>query len=471
MNVTPETDISVMLVDDDASIRKTASTLLKKMGYNVRVHADGEECLKFFKEEPADIVITDLRMQEMDGLTLLKEIKAMRPITEVIVITAFGDKENAIAALRGGACDFLEKPVRPEALSEAIKRTPRYCEARTKHEILANLHLTSQKHSERWAKAGFVGKNKTIEHILGQIRTLEQYSNTSVLITGESGTGKELIARAIHSSSARASKPFIPVNCSAIPSELVESAFFGHVRGAFTGATNEKKGYFELADGGTLFLDEIGEMPMEMQTKLLRILEDGIVTPVGATHTRRTDARILAATNVDLQQKIAVRAFRQDLYFRLARFTIAVPPLRERREDIPLLVTYFLNMFATEMGKRAPDLNPEAKAALERYAFPGNVRELKNIIEWALIESGGAPLETRHLHFSHIDAFPIAPSAPEGLDTIYRLPLKDARDAFEQRYLRHVLASQSNLTEVAREIGIHRTTLYDLLRKHGIDTS
>jgi DNA-binding NtrC family response regulator len=472
MNAAPEKDISVVIVDDDPAIRKTTARHLREKGYNVRVYANGKECLKSFKEQPADIVITDLRMPEMDGLTLLRAIKEHQPSTEVIVITAYGDKDSAIAALRGDAYDFFEKPVRLDELSETIRRTARYQAVSRERDLLAQqVLLMSKKESERWGIEGFVGKSKAVENILKQIRTLQQYSNTSVLITGESGTGKELIARAIHSGSARSGKPFIPVNCSAIPGELVESAFFGHVRGAFTGATTEKKGYFELADGGTLFLDEIGETPLEMQAKLLRILEDGIVTPVGATHGRRTDVRILAAANVDLQTKIAERTFRQDLYFRLVRFTIVATPLREHKEDIPLLVEHFLNLFAAEMGKREPAISAEALAALEKYAFPGNVRELKNIIERALIESGGAPIQPRHLHFAHIDVSPITSNTEANSDSVYDIPLKKARDAFEKRYLIRALQGRPNLTEAAQQIGVHRTTLYDLLRKHGIDPS
>jgi DNA-binding NtrC family response regulator len=259
------------------------------------------------------------------------------------------------------------------------------------------LSMISQQEAARWGIAAFVGKSKTIRQILDDIRQLQAASKTSVLITGESGTGKELVARAIHFGGERAKEAFLPVNCSAIPEELAESTLFGHVRGAFSGAHTSHKGYFELADGGTLFLDEISDMPMQLQAKLLRVIEDGSVMPVGGTRGRYVDVRILAATNRDLRERIAQGAFREDLYFRLARSMVTVPPLRERNKDIPLLTEHFTSIFATEMGLEKPTLSAEAMEALINYRFPGNVRELKNIIEHALIKSHSPIIELKHL--------------------------------------------------------------------------
>ena len=250
---------------------------------------------------------------------------------------------------------------------------------------------------QRWGISGFVGRSRLLRRILSEIERLHQFAGTNVLITGESGTGKELVARAIHCSSPRASAPFIPVNCVAIPGELAESLLFGHTRGSFTGAFTDRKGWFELADGGTLFLDEIGDMPPALQAKMLRVLEDGQVVPVGASHPKRVDVRVVAATNADLQERIASGAFREDLYFRLARYLVEMPPLRDRVEDIGLLADHFLTLFATEMGVPKPPLTPRALALLESHTFPGNVRELKNVIERALIESAGRPIEPSHL--------------------------------------------------------------------------
>jgi len=273
------------------------------------------------------------------------------------------------------------------------------------------LSLISQQEASRWGIAGFVGKSKTIGDILAEVRQLQSVSRTSVLIIGESGTGKELIARAIHFGGDRVKDPFIVVNCSAIPGELAESNFFGHVRGAFTGANTSRKGYFELADGGTLFLDEIGDMPLSLQPKLLRVIEDGCVVPVGGTSEKQVDVRIIAATNQDLSTKMSAGTFREDLYFRLEGFTVKIPPLRERPEDIPLLAEHFLALFATEMGIQKPALSEEAQKELAAYHFPGNVRELKNVIERALLLSSGDIIEPIHLRFIDLNDFPNTPTS------------------------------------------------------------
>jgi DNA-binding NtrC family response regulator len=320
----------------------------------------------------------------------------------------------------------------------------------------------SDREAVRWGLAAFVGKSKTIGKILDDIRRLHQFAGTNALITGESGTGKELVARAIHFGSPQAQRPFIPVNCVAIPADLTESAFFGHVRGSFTGATTDRKGYFELAHGGTLFLDEIDDMPLPLQVKLLRVLEDSCVTPVGASQGKRVDVRILAATNTDLQEKMATGTFRQDLYFRLARYLVAVPPLRERREDIPLLVTHFCKMFATEMGIEAPTFSSEALAALMAYDFPGNVRELKNVIERGLIKSAGGTVQPSHLGLSSpvlVDAEGGSSPAMFTAATASTLPLN--LEVAEKLLIQRALTQTGgNITEAARLLGIHRTRIY-----------
>jgi transcriptional regulator with GAF, ATPase, and Fis domain len=262
----------------------------------------------------------------------------------------------------------------------------------TRRDRYGRLFIVSEQEAERWGIDAFIGKSKVIRSIMDEVSQLQSTSRTNVLIMGESGTGKELIARAIHFGSERARGPFIPVNCSAIPRELAESALFGHVRGAFTGASESRKGYFELAHGGTLFLDEIGDMPLELQPKLLRVIEDGYVLPLGGTVPGHADVRIIASTNQNLLRKVAAGTFREELYFRLERFTLIVPPLRERKEDIPLLIEHFLKMLSSEMGVPKLTLSPEALEALESYYFPGNVRELKNIVECALLRSRGEPV-------------------------------------------------------------------------------
>jgi len=285
-------------------------------------------------------------------------------------------------------------------------------------------------------------------------------SRATVLITGESGTGKELVARAIHFGSTRAKGTFVPVNCVAIPSELAESILFGHVKGAFTGATADRKGCFELADSGTLFLDEIGDMPLGLQVKLLRVLEDGCVMPVGASEPRQVDVRVIAATNADLDARIAAGTFRSDLYFRLARYTVVTPPLRERLEDVPLLAAHYLKVFAAEMGQQPPGLSREVTAALKAYPYPGNIRELKNIIERALIQSGGETILPEHLQLQRSITAPTA--------TIHSIPKKDftaalplnLAEAEEVLIQRALDETGGNIAEAARLLGVHRTRIY-----------
>jgi DNA-binding NtrC family response regulator len=338
----------------------------------------------------------------------------------VIFITAKDDSESRIQGFRVGGVDYITRPfneaevlarienhLRIHQLTEQLQQKNRQLQEEIARREQAEgqlaraddqLSMISQQEAQRWGIKGFVSGSPTISAILNDVRRLQQADKTAVLITGESGTGKELIARAIHFGGSRSQKPFIALNCSTVPRELAESTLFGHVRGAFTGAHEARKGCFELADGGTLFLDEIGDMPQDLQPKLLRVLEDGSFLPVGGTHERHADVRLLSATNQDLQSRIARKEFRQDLYFRLAQFTVAVPPLRDRPEDIPLLAEHFLKMFADEMGKKRSPLSAEALAELQRYSFPGNVRELKNIIERALIKSGGDAILPEHLY-------------------------------------------------------------------------
>jgi DNA-binding NtrC family response regulator len=296
--------------------------------------------------------------------------------------------------------------------------------------------------------------------VLANVELLRSFPGTNVLITGESGTGKELIARAVHHSSARSRGPFVPVNCVAIPAELAESMLFGHVKGAFTGAVADRKGCFELADGGTLFLDEIGDMPSALQAKLLRVLEDGEIMPVGASRSKRVDVRVVAATNADFDERIAAGTFRQDLYFRLARYTIEMPSLRDRAEDVPLLAAHFLGVFAGEMGMPRPELTGAALAQLTGYAFPGNVRELKNIIERALIESRGRAIEPVHLRLPPAPrrtAQAAVPIASEHRAAPLPLNLEAAEQALIQRALQE---TDGNVAEAARLLGVNRSRIY-----------
>ena len=392
---------------------------------------------------------------------------------------------GVMEGFRAGAVDYVTKPFRAEEVLVRVQTqlrvnqlarelADRNAELVEKNRILeeeiaqrkalkGQLSIISELEAERWGLEGFIGESATIQAILKDIRLLQGSAATSVLIVGESGTGKELVARAIHYGSSRATGSFVPLNCAAIPGELVESLLFGHVRGAFTGADADRVGYFEAANGGTIFLDEIGDMPPDLQAKLLRVLEDGEIRPVGGADVRTVDVRVVAATNVDLESRISAGAFRQDLYFRLARFTVAVPPIRERRDDIPLLARHFLQLVAADMGREAPKLSAEILDELSSYSFPGNVRELKNIIERALIESdGAAEILSAHLHF-----FKEAPAAnatvataapgPEAAD----IPLNLAEG--ELWLIRRALAKAGgNISEAAR-LGTHRNRIYRAL--------
>ena len=433
----------VLIVDDNTANLKILRDALEPEGYIILGASNGEDALRIAPRALPDIILLDIMMPGIDGYEVCRRLKRNKLTSHipVIFITIKEKEESLIKGFQVGGVDYITKPFKKEELlirvkthlensrltrellqknrelQQEIERREQAEEAREQAEDALQkadeqLSMISQQEAKRWGIDAFVGKSETIKSILDEVRQLQSASATSVLIVGESGTGKELIARAIHFGSERAKGPFIPVNCSAIPSELAESLLFGHIRGAFTGANTSRKGCFELADGGTLFLDEIGDMPIELQPKLLRVVEDGCVMPVGGKHEKRVDVRILAATNADLTKKIAEKSFREALYFRLAAVTVPVPPLRERKEDIPLLIEHFLMMFAQEMGIQ-PALSTEARKALEAYRFPGNVRELKNIIENALIKSGGSVIEPEHLHFIDVSDIPADLSAME----------------------------------------------------------
>jgi len=429
------TRTKILIVDDIPANRTLLAQTLEPEGYDVLLVPNGEVALNVVRRVKPELILLDIMMPGIDGFDTcgqLKQDEATKNIP-IIFITAKDDTASMVQGFHVGGVDYITRPfegkevlVRVETHLKIHRLTQ---ELLQKNRELQNeiarreqaeeklekaggqLSLISQQEAQRWGIDSFVGKSKTVENILNEVRQLQNAGTTNVLIAGESGTGKELVARAIHFGGTRAKGPFIPLNCSAIPHELAESTLFGHIRGAFTGAHDSRKGYFELADGGTLFLDEIGDMSHQLQAKLLRVLEDGCITPVGSTREKHVDVRIMSATNQNLQAKIAKNAFRRDLYFRLAQFTVTVPPLRERPEDIPLLAHHFLKLFATEMGIEKPALSPAILSELQSYSFPGNVRELKNIIEHALIKSGGSVIQLKHLHLIVPDG--IASPAPQ----------------------------------------------------------
>jgi DNA-binding NtrC family response regulator len=460
---------TVTVVDDDRDVGQRMAECIEPMGCVVTVFSDSRDALSFLLGGSADIVIADVKMPHVDGITLLKEVKSRFPSTHVIVVTGYADKQVAIDALKLGAFDFFEKPLQPEVFVQTVKRLLDYRSAAQESDRLAaKLSEASRTMAPQGGIEGCVGRSEALQRILAEVQTLQTAAGTPVFISGESGTGKELIARAIHFGSSRSTGPFVPVNCAAIPSELAESMLFGHIKGAFTGAVNDRKGFFELAHDGTLFLDEIGDMPSHVQTRLLRVLEDGVVVPVGGTKSCRVDVRVVAATNADIRKRVESGAFRLDLFYRLAAFTIEVPPLRDRIGDIPLLAKHFAQMFAAEMGYPVPLIGADTVSILEAHQFPGNIRELKNVMERAVMESRGKTIEPRHVHFQgFLTAAGKAKVSeiPSNPPTEVDMPLNF--EAAEQNLIqRAVTAAGGNVAAAARMLGINRTSLYRKMAKH-----
>jgi DNA-binding NtrC family response regulator len=368
----------ILIIDDDSSLRRVLEYNLQQEGYDVLTAVDGESGLKLFTEKSPALVITDLKMPGMGGFQLLSKVKELSPATVVIVLTAFGAIDTAVEAMKLGAFDYLTKPFNREELKLTVKKGLQL------QGLSEENRLLKEELSGRAEFQSIVGTSRAMEGVFSVVRKVAD-TEATVLITGESGTGKELVARAIHSGSSRRAAPFIAVNCAAIPRDLLESELFGHVKGAFTGAIRDKAGKFQLADGGTIFLDEVGDLPLELQPKLLRVLQERVVEPLGGSSLQKIDVRIVAATNADLEKGIAEGRFRDDLYYRLSVIPLQLPPLRERVEDIGLLVRYFCAKF----GGAGVSFSKEALERLELYAWPGNVRELENTVERLLIMREG----------------------------------------------------------------------------------
>ena len=481
------TGAKVLLVDDQRENLDLLVDILKPERYDIRVALNGAVALDLVRRFAPDLILLDVMMPQMDGLEVCRQLQANPALrdTPVIFLTGRTELADVVAGFEAGGVDYIPKPFREQELRMRVATQLRLRlslqELAQKNQILeteiahrealseerdqlaGRISLISDEEARHWGIDGFVGQSQTLGKILGEIKQLRQVDTTSVLITGESGTGKELVARALHFGSARAQGPFVPVNCSAISRELADSLLFGHVKGAFTGADRDRVGYFALAEGGTLFLDEIGDMPLELQAKLLRVLEQRAVLPVGGNREKAVDVRVLAATHADLEAQVREGRFRQDLFFRLAGFPVQVPPLRERREDIPLLAQHFVEMFAIEMGVTPPSITPDSLALLTDYAYPGNVRELKNGIERALIESGGKDIQKQHLHLSADVATPTASSSTPSFDDL-PLNLERAEWTLMQRALAQ---TKGNVAKAARLLGINRTKIYRRMAVEG----
>jgi len=476
----------ILIVDDVPANLDVLADSLEEAGYDVSVAPGGEVALRNARATQLDLILLDVVMPGMDGYETCRQLKAAPETRDipVLFITARAEIEGVVEGFAAGGVDYITKPFRKEEvlvrvqthlekarLTRALQEKNRALEeeiARRQQATSERNHLAEQlshiarREAERWGVAGFVAQSPTMQQIFHEVDLLQSANNTAALIVGESGTGKELIARAIHFGGPGAEDPFVPVNCAAIPANLAESQFFGHVKGAFTGADEDRIGYFELAHGGTLFLDEIGEMPVEIQPKLLRALEDGRIVPVGGKEERVVEVRTIAATNADLRASLAEGTFRQDLYYRLARFTLQVPPLRQRREDISLLAQHFLELWADEMAIDPPALSQEALAALETYDFPGNVRELKNLVERALLESRGAEILLAHLHFAHSTSAFQQEAAPARLFPEDLSPTFEAAERWVVQRIQN--ETRGNVAETARRLGASRNRIYRILK-------
>jgi len=436
-------DTRVLVVDDERSMRDLLAIMLKQAGHDVALAEGGAEAIATLKREPFDLIVTDLRMREVDGLAVLRAAKEHSPQTVVLVITAFASTETAVEAMKLGAYDYITKPFKMDEIKLTIANA-----LERKRLQDENQALKRQLRRERGFE-NFVGRNPQMLDIFATIRKTAD-SLSTVLITGESGTGKELVAHALHEESPRRSGPFVSVNCGAIPETLMESEFFGHLKGAFTGAVASTTGLFSAASGGTLFLDEITEVPQSVQVKLLRAIQEREVRRVGDTRDVKVDVRLVAASNRDVAKAVAGGMLREDLFYRLNVIPIHIPPLRERTEDIPLLAAHFIKKIAAELGKSVRGVTPEALAILEGYHWPGNIRELENVIERALVLGGGETLDT--------DALPADLRRPRDVQDVpveipeSGLDLQATLDQIEQRYIQMALARTGGVQTRAAEL-------------------
>jgi DNA-binding NtrC family response regulator len=445
---------TLLVADDEKNIREGLAEALESDGYRALMAADGEEAMRSVDSGEVDLVITDLRMPKMSGTDLLDKIAARYPGLPVIVLTGHGTIEDAVAAMRSGAFDFLTKPVNLDHLSILVKRA-----LETREMARKNRELEAEVEAQR-RTSSIIGKSTEMKKVFDLIRRVAP-TRASVLVTGESGVGKELVADAIHNLSPRRDGPLVKVHCAALAESLLESELFGHEKGSFTGAQARKRGRFELADKGTLFLDEIGEINQNVQIKILRVLQERKFERVGGEETVDVDVRIIAATNRDLKEEIGKGNFREDLYYRLNVVNIRVPPLRERRDDIPLLAMSFLREFAEENGKSLEGFDPKARQALYAYPWPGNVRELRNTVESAVVMAGSGLVGPEDLP-------PNVSSSGEERDV--RVPVGSTLEEAEKILIRETLVAQGgNKSKTAEILGIGRKTLYQKIEEYGLE--
>ncbi|MBM4273648.1 MAG: sigma-54-dependent Fis family transcriptional regulator [Deltaproteobacteria bacterium] len=451
---------TILVVDDEPQILQVISGILLDEGLEVLTAGDGETALKMAAAETPDLVLLDIALPGMDGLEVLKEMKNRHPSLPVVMVSAYGSVENAVKATRLGAYDFIEKPPHADKILLTVRNGLEM--ARLWEE---NRRLRQQAAPVR----DIVGESEAIQRLREQLRRVAP-TNASVLITGENGTGKELVARALHYLSRRAHQPFVEVNCAAIPEDLIESELFGHEKGAFTGASQQRRGKFDLAHEGTLFLDEIGDMSLKTQSKILRILEEQRFERVGGSRPIQVEVRVVAATNKNLEEEIAKGTFREDLYHRINVIPLPVPPLRERKEDIPLLARHFLQELARGSDEPVKTMTTEALEALTQFSWPGNVRELKNFIWRLAVLSPGEVIDVEDLALAGVPEPSMSLAAVDDLNSLMQEgDFRQARARFEKEYLRRKLTEFSgNVAQMAEAVGLERSHLYRKLRDYGL---
>ena len=448
---------TILVVDDEPKLREVLAATLQELGYQTRMAESGMAALEQFDNDPVDLVLSDLRMPGMSGQQLLTELRRRAPNVPVVLMTAYGTVKDAVQSIKDGAFDYISKPFEIDELEATIAKALRMYTA-----LSDNLRLREELEG-RYRFENLVGSSPAFHKVIEAIAEVCE-SRASVLISGESGTGKEMVARAIHFNSSRRGGPFVAINCAAIPEGLLESELFGHVKGAFTGAVSPRQGRFAQADGGTLFLDEIGDMPSALQAKILRVLQERSFEPVGSANSRSTDVRILAATNKDLREAVRNGGFRSDLYYRLNVFPIDVPPLRARREDIPLLVEHSAHELAQHMGRPQPVFTQAALRAMQDYAWPGNVRELQNCIERAIIVAKGNSVDVGDLPqdlFTQSSANHESVRIPSNLDA--------ELERLEREFILEALRRTAGIQVKAAELlGVSERSLWHRVKKLGI---
>jgi two-component system response regulator AtoC len=448
----------ILLVDDEANMRRVMTIMLQRLSYEVIEATDGEHALNLLKQESVDLIITDLRMPKVDGLALLRQLQIQNTDTPVIMITAHGSVESAVNAMKYGAFDFIIRPFEIDAMEMTIKRALSIGKVQQENRYLRT------EIEKGWGE--FIGQSSVMRRVYKLIEQVAP-AKTSIMITGETGTGKEVVARAVHRASTRSNGLFVPINCAAIPADILESELFGYNKGAFTGAHKDRIGKFETANEGTLFLDEITEMPLNLQAKLLRVLQENTLERLGSNRTISLNIRVIAATNRDPRQAIVDKKLREDLFYRLNVITIDMPPLRERKDDIHSLVNHFLNKHATSMGYRLVDIDPVALQALESYPWPGNVRELENMMERAVVLSNGHNIQVEHLPLELLEKMDSIDDSDSVAMEHGSLALQPKVEQLEKTLIISALEeTQGNKSKASRILEISERSLWYKLKKY-----